>query len=1074
LSRLYSSPLRVYLLLGALAAVGFFSGLKLPISLFPNSSKPSVVVNIPYGNYTADEFLRSYGEKFEDQLKKISFNKLEVEKLRADYRRRNVQFTVEFKWGASPTDANREVRYIANSFASRLPTESRDGMQIWTNNENSGFFAVSFFSETRDLDNLYDLLDPILAPRVQKVEDASEPVLYNPFEKEVRITLNPDAMATLQLFPRDIEQAIEQVIGSQSGGSIMVGTKQLQIEMPRLPAKFDDLALVSITTPSGKTVHLGDVARIDLGPKTADTQSFKTNGAASLILFATPRPGGNVKRMSEEILQIVKEVMPTLPPDVQYRVLVDPSEFIRSAVNNVIHEVGIAALLAVCVLFVFIGSFRNVITAAIEIPLSMVLAFILMRLSGMNLNMISLGGLALSAGMNVDASVVVMENIFRHFEMNPGPHTPQARIKILTEAVKEVQFPIIASTIASLVVFLPLTFTSALSYAILGDLAYAVVFSHGFSAVVALLLVPTVRLQLMSRGKGEVPKVSFIEPQLKRLEFWYSNALGKFLARPKLKWATYGGLSLALILLTLLVLPRLPREIVGTPDTDWMTLQIRTEGNTLLKQMEIQADEVEKDLLTLLGSKIQYTFTNIEHPNQAEVMARLKDKGEMKEVWKTLEKRFVNTPLLRFQVFPWNPSELPIPNPPALRISVRGSDVALRTQVARDLNDFLEEKKFYPRLSTKPNVKADQGVSIVPHLEQWEALGQKGIKFRPQDLIDLVRVGTTGRRVAQFAIKNRLTDVMLKYPPQSIRHVEDVADLPIGVGGKVVPLKSLSEVISLRAAPSIYREDGQDLVLLEGRLNEADKPKTQELLAKAKEAVGEWKKTALVANEAQPTVLFERADKDLEEAISQLSYAVVFSILLIFLVLLIQFGSFAEPLLVLVSVPLGFLGVLTSLFIFRSTLSLNSILGVILLNGIAVANSIILVDFIKRLVDRGNTPREAAIEAAKKRLRPILITSLTTVLGMLPVALGLGEGGRILQPLGIAVSGGLWVSTTLTLFLVPALQVSYLEWRSTSHPWFRPLGRKLKSFVVLEKSRWGKSSPIPTREGTPSLSEEPL
>jgi HAE1 family hydrophobic/amphiphilic exporter-1 len=196
--------------------------------------------------------------------------------------------------------------------------------------------------------------------------------------------------------------------------------------------------------------------------------------------------------------------------------------------------------------------------------------------------------------------------------------------------------------------------------------------------------------------------------------------------------------------------------------------------------------------------------------------------------------------------------------------------------------------------------------------------------------------------------------------------------------------------------------------------------------------VAAWEKTRKPHEKGTaPTVTFEDASKDLNDAIRQLGTAVGLSILLIFLVLLLQFGSVMEPLLVLVSVPLGFIGVLVSLFVFRSTLSLNSILGVILLNGIAVANSIILVDFIKRLVEDGKTPREAAVDAARKRLRPILITSMTTVLGMLPIALGTGEGGRILQPLGIAVSGGLWVSMGLTLFLVPAMQVSYLEWRQS-------------------------------------------
>lgn len=1048
MSKLYSSPLRVYLLLGALALLGIFSGMKLPVSLFPNSSKPVVFVRIPFGSMTAEEFLNTYGKRLEDQIRAITTDKIEVETIEANYGSHEATYNIKFRWGVVPTSALKEVQNTTNAFSARLPEESRDGMWIYLDNENSGFFALSFFSETRDLDALYDYLEPLIGPRVSRVKDAQDPVLWNPSSKEVRVELIPETMASLQLFPRDIDEAIRSALGGQTGGSVTVGTNVLQIEMPRQMRTVEELRQVSIPTPSGKAVHLGDIAHVSLGPKTTDSHSFKTNGAASLILYSSPKPGGNVKRMSEDILQIVKELEPTLPKDIQYRILVDPSEFIRSAVNNVFHEVGIAAMLAVLVLFLFIGSFRNVITAAIEIPMSMVLAFILMRISGMNLNLISLGGLALSAGMNVDASVVVMENIFRHFEMHPGPHDFSSRLRIVTEAVREVQFAVIASTIASLVVFLPLTFTSDLSYAILGDLALAVVFSHGFSAFVALLLVPTVRLHLMAGGRDAGHAHSPIEKQLKWLENTYGGALGTFIRRPRLKWITYGGLGALLVALAFLVIPRLPKEIVGTPDTDWMVLSINTQGNTLLKQMEVQAEEIERSLLAEFGDRIQYTFTQVRSPNSGTIMARLREKSRMRETWKAMEKRFTNTPTLFFWVGPWNPSELPIPDPPDMRIAIRGGELRDRARVARDLSDLMQEKKVFPRISTQPVADTGDTITLSPHIEQWAALRERGARFSTGDLADLVRVATTGRFTGYFPMKDTLTQIILRYPQGLVTGIEDIAALPVGIGGKIIPLKALTEVETRESAPMIYREDQREIFLVKGRQNQGEGNKNNEAaLAKAHALVADWeaKRPKPAPDKMLPTVTFEDAAKDLNDAIHQLTTAVALSILLIFLTLLFQFGTLIEPLLVLVSIPLGFIGVLVSLFVFRSTLSLNSILGVILLNGISVANSIILVDFIKRLVDGGKAPREAAVEAARKRLRPILITSLTTVLGMLPIALGRGEGGHILQPLGIAVSGGLWVSMGLTLFLVPALQVSYLEWRASRH-----LGERRPFFRFLE------------------------
>ncbi|HUP58593.1 MAG TPA: efflux RND transporter permease subunit [Bdellovibrionota bacterium] len=1034
---LYSSPLRVYLMLGAAALAGILAGTGLPVSLFPNSSKPQITVSFSYGFSTADEFLNEYGRGIEETLRAISTDGVEVEKVEASYNRAEVRYGVEFRWGVQARAALREVQVAMNSVASRMPVEIRDSMGVWNWNENGGFLAISFYSPTRSLDELYDILDPALMPQVKKVRDAEAPELWNPTKKEIRVELDPAKLAALQLFPKDVDGAIRASLAAYTGGSVTIGTKQLQIEMPRQAQALAELTGTLIQTPAGPLVHLGDIAKIDLAPRVSDNRSFKTDGAASLILFSTPRPGGNVKRMSEEIVAAVHEKMPSLPKDIQYKVLVDPSEFIRSAINNVFHEVALGAMLAVVVLFFFIGSFRNTVTAAIEIPMSMVLAFILMKLSGMNLNLISLGGLALSAGMNVDASVVVMENIFRHFEEAKGPFDFKRRLEIVCQAVSEVRFAVIASTLASLVVFLPLAFTSDLSYAILGDLAKTVVFSHGLSAFVALILVPTVRLHLMSRAKSEVVVHSPIEKWIKRLENAYARALGRFIASARLKAATYAGLILVLVALVTTILPRLPREIVGRPDTDWMMLGINTNGNTLSRQMESLAEEMEAKLLALFGPRVQYTFTQIQGPNSSWIMARLRDKKEMNAVWKEMEATFANTPVVNFWVAPWNPSELPIPDPPNMRVVIRGGTLEERAEAARSLEQVLQEKQVFPRLSVKPDPGRYEAITLRPKLELWPALRGQGARFLPSDLADLARVATIGRRVMEMPVGGRTTEIRLAYPVNAVTTEGEIASLPVGVGSKLVPLKALAAVSVEPVAPTLFREDGRDLFLVTGKESDGHEQATgaskseskAKKLQEASRLIEAWKTGADAPKSPTMTVSMEDAEKDLNEALRQLALAVALSILLIFITLVFQFGDVVNSLLVLVAVPLGFIGVLVSLWAFGSTLSLNSALGVILLNGLAVANSIILVDFMKRLVDSGMAPEQAAVQAARKRLRPILITSLCTILGMLPIALGMGDGGRILQPLGIAVSGGLWVSMGLTLFVVPALQTSYLSAR---------------------------------------------
>lgn len=1057
---LYRSPLRVYLALIVLSLIGIWSAFRLPVSLFPNSSKPFVGLCINTDLAPA-AFLRGYGESIEEQLRSIKRGNLQVEKLVARYTANRACYDLDFKWGGSDDEALREIEAVRASLQGRLPADSRDRMHINTGRDNGGFLALSFYSNERSLTELHKMLEPALMPKLAKVKDSNEPWLLDPNKRQISIELKPETMATLQLLPNQVASAVLNSLESYGGGSITMESGTLTLEYPRFAADLEMIKQIQIPiSGGGRSVHLSDVALVDLTIPIDSMRIAKTSGAASVILYTTPKPGGNVKAMAEDFIKIVNETLKSLPADVQYKSLVDPSEFIRSAVANVAKEVALAAGLAVIILFLFVGNLKNVITAAIEIPLSLVLAFIMMKVSGMNLNLISLGGLALSAGMNVDASVVVMENIFRHFEsVEPGRDlTFEERLALIVRAVREVRFAVIASTIASLVVFLPLAFTSELTYAILGDLAKAVVFSHGFSAIVALILVPTIRLHVMKRGMVH-EKPSFFEGPLQKLEILYSQALGAFLERPKAKIGSMAGLAVVFLLLTLLAAPKLPREVIGKPDTDSIWFGIMPIGNTMIRQMEAQSDQIEAQIMREFGDKVAYTFRQVNRPNSAWTLLRLKRKKDMNEVVKKLEERFPNTPLMRFIVDPWNPSEMPLPDPPDFKISIRGVDREAINDLARDVEVELQERKLFSRVNVDPGTNRGETLRIRPRIEQWPLLEQGGARLTLAGLADLTRTVTEGRSIVRVDLGGETLDVFLRYPQNYVSTAEEIGALPVGIGGKILPLKALASLSIEKSLPSIRRENGREAYVVSARGDKDDKAKTEDSVKKANELIENWprisaerkakllasnetnsasvsdpaKRAAVAATEqalVPPTLEIEDAKVELNDALKQLTFAVSLSIALIFLTMVFQFGSIMNSLLVLVAVPLGFIGVVASLMIFKSTLSLNSLLGVILLNGLAVANSIILVDFLQRKVREGVAPRLAAVEVARVRLRPILMTSLTTGLGMLPIALGFGEGGQILQPLGIAVAGGLGFSMVTTLFIVPALQVSWLEWRA--------------------------------------------
>ena len=373
---LYRSPLRVYLLLGLLAAFGLYCSWTLSISLFPQSSKPVIGVRLPYGSSTPREFSHIWGSLIENRLRGLSNQNLKIDALETFYRMDGAQFKITFDWGVDSQQALKEVENLIYGLSGAFPREVRNQLRISTWSDNQGFLAISFFSESRSTDEVYNLLDPILTPRLAQVPQATSVGLWNPQKKEMRIELNAEVMAALQIFPHDVEQAIEQATLAQNGGVLMESAGALRIQMPRQAQTVEDLRKIPLVSKTGRAIHLQDVAHVEMRPSLWHQQMFKTNGAPSLILFAEPAAGGNIKAMAENILKVVDEAKSLWPKDIQMRVLVDPSEFIRHAIRNVFFEVTVAALLAVFILFLFVGSFRNVATAAIEIPLSIILAFI--------------------------------------------------------------------------------------------------------------------------------------------------------------------------------------------------------------------------------------------------------------------------------------------------------------------------------------------------------------------------------------------------------------------------------------------------------------------------------------------------------------------------------------------------------------------------------------------------------------------------------------------------------------------------------------------------------------------------
>lgn len=1057
---LYSKPLRVYLILGALALWGLFSGTSLPISLFPVSSQPRIAVQMSYGSYSPQQFNDSIGRFLEPRLQGLRVNSVAVRKLEATYSDKRVEYLLEFGWGADPDEARKTVQAETSAALAGREESIVRSLEVYSSRSSRGFFAVSFYSPLRSLDELYDTLKPLITPISSKVPDAEQVNLWNPSSKEIAIRISPEQLAIHQLSTAQLEAAIRKAITALNGGTIRIGEKDLQITLPKEAVSVETLGTIRVSPLSQSPVLLKDVAKLSVVVSKDSTQRFRTSGVESLILFAPPKEGGNIKRMSDDIMRELQLAQKQWPEDVQFKILVNPSDFINESIMGVLREVGLAAFIAVFVLFMFIGSFRNVATAAIEIPLSLIMAFILMKLTGMNLNLISLGGLALSAGMNVDASVVVLENIMRHFENQKRNLTFEERVQVLIGAVNEVKIPIIASTLASLVVFAPLVFTNGLTNALLGDLAKAVIFSHGLSAIVALVLVPTIRLQLMKGGEMAHSR-SPIEGLLSRMERFYTSSLSAFLRSTRAQLWTVVAIMILLPALVIVIVPRLKKEVIGRPETDWLIVGISSPLFNNIRQMESEMTTLETDLMKNFGDDIRYTFTQIMGPSTGMVMMRLQSRHKVEELSAKAENIFKNTPTLFYFVERWNPSELRIPDPADFEVELLGGSPEKRQEMAEDIMARFLDQGIFDKHSNEPSISREKSINVVPN-KQYSSATEV---LSRNDFSHYLRTALDGLYIDDLSSGVKMLPIYLRFPDSSLSKLEQLKGLPYGFEGKLIPLGALANFTISPKPPQDFRVNQNSLVRISSRMNRANEGQKDEHLGRAHAVVKTYRdKVSQQKNgpaAEQPSITLPIPDRELREALDQLKWAVLISTILIFLTMVLQLGDIVQAGLVMLAIPLGLIGVVCSLYLFGSNLSLNSGLGTILLNGIAVANSIILVDFIQKLYNQGRPALHATIEASTARLRPILMTSLTTVLGMFPVALGMGEGGKILQPLGIAVCGGLWVSTLMTLYIVPALQYQWLasRERKTQRPVFKG---HLNALTIEESVQKPKSSPAAT------------
>jgi multidrug efflux pump subunit AcrB len=753
--------------------------------------------------------------------------------------------------------------------------------------------------------------------------------------------------------------------------------------------------------------------------------------------------GGNTVAVADTIYKALPQIQKDLPKGVKIQVISDQSTFIRKSIKNLQHEAIIGALLAVAIILIFLGSGTSTLIIAHSIPISIIATFVLLHFGKFTLNIMTLGGLALGVGRLVDDAIVVLENINRHIERGESPEEASYN------GAREVSKPVIAATITSIVVFIPLAFVTGVTALLFVQMAYTVAFSLLASLFDSLTLVPVLTAKFLKpKPKEERKKLSFAQKIYKRtqpiflkIDAEYQDILHLALSHRKtvvLGVSVIFFVSMSFFSLGLTnVIPFIGTEFFPATDESQFRVSVRLPVASPVEKTKEVVDQVEgivfeevpeiKALWTRsgMGGGGMMGGSRFSGPHVGTVMAMLVDQSErsrsseaiarsLRERLRSIPGTFINvyTGGLVSRIMTFG-SEDPID------VEVLGFDLSTGSLLAREVEQIL---------------RGVQGVTDI-QVGREEGLPEYQVRMR-QDRA--ATMGLTTSRVANVvktAIEGNESSVYVD-PVTGREHIvrvrlaegdrsklEDLRRLPIPVtGGKVVALENVAELVQVFSPTQIERKYQQRIVHVTANTSGRDLGSIAQEIEK---------KISQMKIPEGFTVSLKGARLEQQQAFRMLLFALTLAVVLIYMVLASQFGSLLHPFLIMFSVPLGFIGVVWALFVTGNTLSVISFIGIIMMVGVVVSNAIILVDYINRLRGEGVELKEAIVRAGRIRLRPILMTTLTTICGLIPMALGIGEGAEANASLAIAVIGGLSVSTFLTLVFVPTLYMIAESWRAS-------------------------------------------
>ncbi len=1000
-----------------LVVVGVIALSRLGLDFFPDLEYPTVSVITTYRGASSEDIEKTITEPLERIISSVSG----VKKVTSQSSEGVSVLMVEFEWGTNLDFAAQDIRDQVGLYRNFLPTNASNPLVV---KFNLSQFPVIFYGITANSGySTYDLkklIEDEVKPRLERIDGVASAAVFSTDEREIRVEVDKNALISYNLGLDRVVMALAAENVNTPAGDVVERHEDLIVRALGEFRGVEDIRNVVVgLSQKGEPIYLRDIAEVKDTFK--ETRSVaRVQGQKGVYLIVNKRSGANSALVGNAVKKEVEKIKATLPAGIEFHKALDQAEMITLVTGNTANNALVGGLLAIGMILLFLRNWRPTLIISIAIPLSIITTFIDLYAAGYTLNLMTLGGLALGVGMLVDNAIVVIENTFRHIE--EGKPVEQAAVA----GASEVGMAITASTLTTIIVFLPVVFAGGITGKLTQPLALTIVFALVSSLFVALTLVPLFSALLFrartrkksAEAKGQDEECVVKEPAFAAFKNLYRRLLTAALRKRK----TVLAAAFALFVVSLVIAAFLGTEFMPQSDRNFLMVRIKLPVGTSLEETNRVLSQVEnlfrqqpevKMVFAQAGSRAEEdSGMGITGTHEGMLMVRLVQKSQREytdvEILERVRQQLPKLENFKFEQINMEAAMMGGAAAP-VEIKIFGKDLEKLREIGdtivkriadveglRDLTHSLAQGKPEYQFALDRERAARLGLTVAQVSNAILTATQGTIANRYRDGSDEVNIRVVLAKQYRESLEE-LKKIPLMSPAGKIIYLEQVADWRRGEGPIQITRENQMRKISVTANIA-GRDLGSVMKDIKSRL-------------------------ATLENQLPPGYFMEYggAYEQMIDAFKVLAAALALAVLLVYMVMASQFEHFLHPFVIMFTIPLAIIGVVFGLLISGKPVSLPALIGVVILAGIAVNNGIVMIDYINQLIRRGLDRRKAVIEGAVTRLRPVLMTALTTILGMLPMAVSKGSGAEFRSPMAVAVVGGLIATTFLTLFVIPVV-----------------------------------------------------